>query len=60
MLRYGMVSSYDGKPKFLLWVRFVDRNDQQASFTSFVVCINQFEGNFKVKRTCAVTFVEHL
>lgn len=54
-------SSYSGKPLFLLWIRFVNRNDQQQSFTSFVVCINQSEEKFQSKeesinklfKTCA-------
>ena len=37
--------------KFLFLIRFVGRKDLQPSYNSFVVCINQFEEEFKVKNS---------
>lgn len=39
-------SNYDGKPQFLLWMRFFNRKDLKSSFTSFFACNNQFEEKF--------------
>ena len=37
-------SNYDGKPQFLLWMRFFNIKD--IKFTSFFACNNQFEEKF--------------